>query len=62
MFYIYRPLPTKTDLDAFRAMDDYGISRTEYPYIHRWRSLISARITDCGNELVYMYSTDRDIV
>ncbi|OPL20578.1 hypothetical protein AM593_06937, partial [Mytilus galloprovincialis] len=50
MFLFYSPLPTKTDLDAHRAMDDHPVNKTEYPYIHRWRSLISARMSEIGNE------------
>ncbi|XP_052077850.1 uncharacterized protein LOC127715730 [Mytilus californianus] len=49
-YFINGPLPTKTDLDAHRAMDDHPINKTDYPYIHRWRSLISARMSEIGNE------------
>lgn len=61
----FRHLPTKTDLDAYRAMEDSAISRSEYPYIHRWKSLISSRMRESGNELVFFthlkYSEVSDI-
>lgn len=34
---LYRTLPTKSDIDAFRAISNVSISESEYPHVHKWK-------------------------